>query len=340
VKYISEEFHAKLRKSALRAGDVVTVRTGKPGATAVVPSEWENANCSDLVITRTGSQINPDWLSYYINSAAAGYIDSQLVGAVQQHFNVGSAKNMTLHLPSLDEQQAIAEVLGALDAKIAANTKLAQTADEFIRSSYLSVTEDCTKTISVADVAMYVRETVDPAQVEPDVIYVGLEHIPRRLMWLTEEGVAQSVTSAKAKFNAGDILFGKLRPYFHKVVAAPRNGICSTDVLPVRPARTELNGFVLAALSSDEIVREATAGSEGTRMPRASWKDLAAVQVPWPGEAVATAFSEQVDAIRNSVEGLLDEKRTLAATRDVLLPQLMSGKLRVNDAADVVGSLV
>jgi type I restriction enzyme S subunit len=106
VKYIDSDFHARLKKSALRAGDVVTVRTGKPGATAVIPAHWAEANCSDLVITRPGSEINAHWLSYYINSAATGYIDSQLVGAVQQHFNVGAAKNMTLNLPPDEQERA------------------------------------------------------------------------------------------------------------------------------------------------------------------------------------------------------------------------------------------
>src|SRR6266516_7539734 len=49
IKYITPAFHGRLRKSSLSPGDVVIVRTGKPGACAVVPTSLPVANCSDLV---------------------------------------------------------------------------------------------------------------------------------------------------------------------------------------------------------------------------------------------------------------------------------------------------
>jgi type I restriction enzyme, S subunit len=84
------------------------------------------------------------------------------------------------------------------------------------------------------------------------------------------------------------------------------------------------------------VIREVTAASEGTRMPRTSWKDLASVEVPWPDAAAAAEFSANVSALRNSVLALLNENVTLAAARDALLPQLMSGRLRVKDAEEIV----
>lgn len=91
VKFVARRFHEQLRKSALSPGDVVIVRTGKPGAAAVVPATLPEANCADLVVVRPGPKINPNWLAYYINVAAGHFVSSRLVGAAQQHFNVGSA---------------------------------------------------------------------------------------------------------------------------------------------------------------------------------------------------------------------------------------------------------
>ncbi len=262
------------------------------------------------------------------------------VGSALPYLKQSTLNQIRVEVPSLLDQQAIAEVLGALDDKIAANTKLASTADEWVRTEYARTGSASADTIPISELATHVRQTVNPDQVEPTAAYVGLEHVPRRSMWLSGYGTAESVTSAKVQFEAGDILFGKLRPYFHKVVAAPRDGICSTDILVLRPKHTELSGFVLATLSSDEVVREATASSEGTRMPRASWKDVSAIEVPWPGRAETVAFSEHVEILRSTIETLLRESRTLAATRDVLLPQLMSGKLQVKDAEAAVECLV
>src|SRR5699024_31907 len=134
----------------------------------------------------------------------------------------------------------------------------------------------------------------------------------------------------------GDILFGKLRPYFHKVVTAPTSGICSTDVLVLVAKEESVSGYVLASLTHDDVIQTVTALSAGTRMPRTNWKDLSQVTIPWPGDLAATAFSERIQSIREYIIGLMAENEMLAETRDALLPQLMSGKLRVKDAEKVL----
>lgn len=75
-------------------------------------------------------------------------------------------------------------------------------------------------------------------------------------------------------------------------------------------------------------------------MPRTNWKDLSNVEVPWPGQMAAAAFSAKVQTVRSSVIGVLAENQTLATTRDVLLPQLMSGKLRVKQAEEIVAAAI
>ena len=226
----------------------------------------------------------------------------------------------------------LVELLGALDEKIAANANLVLTADAWVRAVFTDMTRKAEAKVVLARLLTFVKDPVEPNTLSADTIYVGLEHIPRRLMWLNNCGAATSVTSTKSRFETGDILFGKLRPYFHKVVSAPVGGVCSTDVLVVRPADKRGAGFVLAAVASDEVIQSCTAGSEGTRMPRTSWRDLAGVEVPWPGDAAAAALSEKVSRLRDAAEAHLRENDTLATTRDTLLPQLMSGRMRVKDA--------
>ncbi len=74
LKYISSEFHARLSKSRLKPGDVVIVRTGKPGTCAVIPKWLSEANCSDIVVIRPGAQINARFLAYYVNAVAHTYV--------------------------------------------------------------------------------------------------------------------------------------------------------------------------------------------------------------------------------------------------------------------------
>jgi type I restriction enzyme S subunit len=118
VKYISREFHDRLRKSSLRPGDVVIVRTGKPGTCAVIPETLPEANCSDVVIVRCGQELRPAFLAYWVNAMAASHVSAHTVGAVQQHFNVASAKLLRLPVPALQVQDTVLAPLMAMDRRI------------------------------------------------------------------------------------------------------------------------------------------------------------------------------------------------------------------------------
>ena len=118
LKCISPEFHAKLKKSALRPGDVAIVRTGKPGTCAVIPEWLGEANCSDLVLVRCGPRLRPEFLSYWVNAAAANHIAANLVGAVQQHFNVSAAKRMLVACPPLAVQDNLIELVASINDRI------------------------------------------------------------------------------------------------------------------------------------------------------------------------------------------------------------------------------
>ena len=124
LKYISEDFHRKIKKSTLWPGDVVIVRTGVPGASCVIPKSLNEANCSDLVIIRCGPKLDPYFASYYINSITASHINGKLVGAIQQHFNIGEAKQIAFPDIGLSHQKRISSVLSALDAKIEINNAI------------------------------------------------------------------------------------------------------------------------------------------------------------------------------------------------------------------------
>jgi type I restriction enzyme S subunit len=138
LMFVSDAFHKKIKKSSLAPGDVVIVRTGKPGTAAVIPETLPVANCSDLVVVRPGPRLDSRFLAYYINSAAQHHVSAHTVGAVQQHFNVGSAKTLKLMLPSLDEQRAIASILGALDDKIELNRRMNRTLEAMAQAIFRS----------------------------------------------------------------------------------------------------------------------------------------------------------------------------------------------------------
>ena len=259
------------------------------------------------------------------------------VGSASPTLNRNHIHPLPVWWPSSTIQRAVAEVLGALDDKIAANDRALSVGDSLVRADFARLSGE---PITLENLVTSVREQIDPKSRPEATPYVGLEHVPRRRMWLQEFGTANMVSSAKSSFQEGDVLFGKLRPYFHKVVQAAFSGIASTDILVLRAKRPELAGLALAAASSDGAVAAATGTADGTRMPRANWSVLKEVRVPWPGDAEAVRFSRRVDSIARLAAGLTAETRALGSTRDELLPLLMSGRLHVKDAEKVVAEVV
>ena len=183
---------------------------------------------------------------------------------------------------------------------------------------------------ALGDLVHDVRDAVDPDAVAPDTPYVGLEHIPRRSIALAEWGFAAEVGSTKLRFRRGDILFGKIRPYFHKVGVAPVAGVASSDAIVIRPKAKQDFGFALAVVSSDAFVAHATQTSNGTKMPRANWGVLREYRVPMPPRALHARFEEFMASVVSAVANHVHRNRNLRTTRDLLLPKLISGELDVS----------
>lgn len=124
-------------------------------------------------------------------------------------------------------------------------------------------------------------------------------------------------------------MFGKLRSYFHKVVLSPIDGVCSTDILVIRPKKEEWLSFCLYWFFSSDVVEHSDLGSGGTRMPRTNWEIVAGYKVPRPTEELILEFDKVVRPSLKKMSCNIETIRTLENLRDTLLPKLMSGEVRV-----------
>jgi type I restriction enzyme S subunit len=319
--------------------------------------------------------VNPLFAFYWFASKPmVEYVRQRNTGSSVPLINLGVLRSLPLPLPPPDEQRAIAHILGTLDDKIELNRRMNETLEAMARALFKSWFVDfgpvrakaesrdpsLPKPIAdlfpdsfedselgeipkgweegaLGDVAEHPRRGIQPNSIASETPYIALEHMPRQCIALSDWGSAEGIESNKFEFKKGEILFGKLRPYFHKVGVAPVDGVCSTDVVVVIPRGAAWFSFVLGHVSSTEFIEFTNAGSTGTKMPRTSWSEMARYRIALPPIAVAEAFTKALHASIDRIIASIHESQTLAALRDTLLPKLISGEVRVKDAELFVG---
>jgi len=247
--------------------------------------------------------------------------------------NRNDAHQADVTLPPLPEQRAIAGVLAALDDKIdllhRQNRTLESLAQALFRHWFIDGAGADWEEGCLADFSENVRDSVSYGKIPNCTAYVGLEHIDKKNIALSQNGLSDEIQSNKYAFQENDILFGKLRPYFHKVCFASFSGVCSTDILVLRPKKPFYFCFSLFAFFQSSVVEYANLGSGGTRMPRTNWGTLGEYPMLIPPESLISQFDEMTVPSIEKIKRNLDQIRTLAALRDTLLPKLMSGEVRV-----------
>jgi len=122
---ITKASNEMLSASRLATGDLVTVRVGEPGVTAVVPTELDGCNCASMMIVRKHPSFDSQWLCSMMNSHhGRQQVEHVQYGTAQKQFNISDAVNFRYPVPSLPEQRAIAEALGDVDALLGALDRL------------------------------------------------------------------------------------------------------------------------------------------------------------------------------------------------------------------------
>jgi type I restriction enzyme S subunit len=131
--------------------------------------------------------------------------------------------------------------------------------------------------------------------------YVGLEHLdsgnPRLERWES----ASSVVSAKARFQAGDVLYGKLRPYLDKAALAEFDGVCSTDILVLKPMASLDSAFLSFLVHTRRFIEEAVRSTGGVNLPRTSWNALSVAVFPLPPLAEQRAIACILRAAQDAI---------------------------------------
>ncbi|HMV55458.1 MAG TPA: restriction endonuclease subunit S [Rhodocyclaceae bacterium] len=302
-----------------------------------------------LLQVKDEQRVSKSWLHYLMRTYEyRAWIVGSASGTTVKHTAPSRIESFAFRLPPLEEQVAVAETLDALDDRIAnlrqTNATLQAIAAALFKSwfvdfdglppedmqeSELGLIPKGWRVGMLGECCENIRKQARPDALPTGTRYIGLEHMPRKSIVLAEWGVSDGLASGKFWYQCNDILFGKLRPYFHKVGVASHEGVCSTDILVVR-AKPHWFGFAAMHLFSDTMISYATQFSNGAKMPRTNWSDIAGYKVALPPLKVTAEFDGLVRPLVEKLHANVEAAATLAQLRDALLPRLISGQLRVS----------
>ena len=340
-------------------GDILFSRVGSYGNSCYVKVYEEFCLGQNTVcISANTKSMEPYFLYCLLNSnLLKNQIVSLATGASQKTISLESIRKLIVPTPPLPTQKKIASVLSAYDDLIENNERRIKILEEMAQSIYrewfvnyrfpghenvrmvdseLGEIPEGWESMRLGSLVKDIRSGIDPSEADPNTPYVGLEHIPRKSMTLSDYGNIHSVSSNKLRFQQGDILFGKIRPYFHKVVIAPFAGICSSDTIVLRVNEPNMLPISLSTVFSEEFVAHSSATSQGTKMPRANWDVLSKYPVPVAPPTILQNFNDFFTNSINKCSLLVRENQNLRQTRDLLLPKLISEELDVEELDIVV----
>lgn len=166
---------------------------------------------------------------------------------------------------------------------------------------------------TLADLCSLVTESALPAESGASV-YVGLEHIDSGSYRLRRSAPPSDFRSNAYCFVRGDVLYGKLRPYLDKAVVAPSDGVCSTEVLVLRPKPKVSAEFILAILHSARFIAYAQSSAD-KQYPRTSWAWIRQYSSQHPSDP---AEQRKIAAVLGKVQAAVEvEGELIRVTREL-----------------------
>lgn len=347
--FVSVAYADKINSKLSEPGDVLLTTKGTVGRVAIVPDGLDPIVYSPQLCyfrVREPNRLNARYLSYWFRSRdflrqAAHRANNTDMAA---YINLADIRSLELRLPHIDEQRAIAEVLGALDDKIAANTLLASTAHDLAEELYSRAVNSLPKVRMSEQLESVLGGT--PKRSEDrywngDIPWASAKDVASADFGVVL-GTSESITSdatqeSKAKpLPAGSVILtarGTVGAVARLGVAAAINQSCYGFVPGVLPKSV----LYFAVRSIADQTRSLAHGSVFDTITRRTF-DF--VEMPDGKSSAIAPLELELAKVLELSEARMRENAALAETRDALLPLLMSGKVTVRDAESVVEGVV
>ncbi|MEU8628347.1 restriction endonuclease subunit S [Streptomyces sp. NPDC048669] len=338
---LSDEGVAGLRNKSLPADSVLFVcigfSTGKVSFTdrLVITNQQVNS------IVPNG--VDSALFLYYVLKFYAPNIRKLASGSTTPIVNKTQFSEFEVTAPPVTEQQAIAEVLGALDDKIAFNERIRSTALGLADACY-EAAEKSSHPETIGDLAaLFDGPHATPRKTPEGPWFLSISSLKSGYLDLAESAHLSEDEfprwTRRVQPKAGDMLFSyETRLGDAALMPAGVRGSLGRRMALLRSKSDAVSGALLlhaylAPAFQEEIKRRTIHGATVDRLPL---KEMPAWRIYLPATGERERLSAKLDALHNTVMQTATECRSLTDLRDTLLPQLITGKLRVKDATRIV----
>lgn len=329
----------------LAPADLIVTMTdlSREGATlglpALVPADrvYLHNQRVGLVEVEDPSRIDRNFLHYYLRTEGyRAHILGTATGSTVRHTSPTKICSFVADLPPVYEQRAVAKVLGALDDKIATNTKLATTANTLAGLIFdLAVNDRPQRTIS-SILNPILGGTPHRSRVDywdGDVLWASARDVtgaPYGVVVDTQDRITElAIAQTRAKpLPTGSVIL-TARGTVGAVARLGTPSSLNQSCYGFRPGRLPAGALYFSVLRATECAKAFAHGSVFDTITMRTFDYLKIADMAldeWH------AIEAQIEPLLASITQVVKENRHLATTRDALLPQLMSGTLRVKDA--------
>ena len=354
--FIAPEYEATFKNKRLRAGDLLTMRTGYPGVTAIVPPKYDSAQSFTTLITRPNQrEAESPYLCHYVNSEMGQQFFTQSqIGGAQKNVNVATLRKMPVPIPKLPEQRAIAEalsdvdgLLGGLDRLIAKKRDLKQAAMQQLLTGQtrLPAFPGEWEVKTLFELAARKKELFD------DGDWIESEHITTegiRLIQTGNIGIGSFVEKDDKKYineasfaslrckqlKQGDLLVCRLADPAGRACVLGDIGedriVTSVDVTIFRPpAELADRQFLSQVFSTSDWFRAVSDRSGGTTHKRISRGALGRLSINLPPLPEQTAIATVLSEMDGELAVLEQRREKTRALKQAMMQELLTGRTRL-----------
>lgn len=261
-------------------------------------------------------------------------------GSALPYLRAEDVGNVRVLLPPLDEQHAIAGVLGALDDKIESNRRTWKISTDLVRTEYAClIPAESESTCRLSDICDFNVGTLKPGNPREAIRYIDISCVEAGVVTGEIEALwADAPSRARRRVSDGDVIFSTVRParMAYSVMFKPhRSTVVSTGFAVMKPKGVP-STLLFAIVSDSDFGKYCDSVSQGSAYPAVSPDAMGNYEVKCVRMDALAIFGEKTELVLRRAHQGLQENRALSRLREVLLPELLSGRLRVKDAESMM----